>query len=155
MPQQLPHSPKLISPLCYGNTGVFSSEGTAKNSLSLARLQTRSLKHTPSGILLPACTSVCKHIPLAADPRPSCCHSNQSPSPWLRLPPSHGSTQARDLQVTSSSFFSLFLTLSLLWILFDCCSRSTCLKPVHPFSLRSSSERELKFCHDLLTLLSF
>lgn len=23
MPQQLPHSPKLISPLCYGNTGVF------------------------------------------------------------------------------------------------------------------------------------
>ncbi len=23
MPQQLPHRPKLISPLCYGNTGVF------------------------------------------------------------------------------------------------------------------------------------
>lgn len=97
VPQQLPHRPKLISPLCYGNTGVFSSEGTAKNSLSrpLARLQTHSLKHTPSGILLPACTSVCKHIPLAADPRPSCCHSNQSPSPWRRLPPSHGSAQAR------------------------------------------------------------
>ncbi len=82
--------------------GFFSSEGTTKNILSL--FQTRSLKHTPSRILLPACTSVCKHIPLAADPRPSCYHGNRSPSPWRLLPPPHGSAQAKDLQVTSPGF---------------------------------------------------
>ncbi len=104
--------------------GFFSSEGTTKNVLSL--FQTRSLKHTPSRIFLPACTSVCKHIPLAADPRPSCYHGNQSPSPWRLLPPPHGSAQAKDLQVTSPSFsfllcfsftfcsFFLFLSLNLL-----------------------------------------
>lgn len=112
MPQQVPHSPKLISPLCYGNTGVFQLWRDTKNVLSL--FQTHSLKHTPSRILLPACTSVCKHIPLATDPRPSCYHGNRSPSPWRLLPPPHGSAQAKDLQVTSPAF-SFLLSFSFIF----------------------------------------
>lgn len=69
-----------FSSLLWQHRGFSALKGPLR-TLSLSLFQTHSLKHTPSRILLPACTSVCKHIPLAADPRPSCYYGNQSPSP--------------------------------------------------------------------------
>ncbi len=134
--------------------GFFSSEGTTKNVLSL--FQTRSLKHTPSRIFLPACTSVCKHIPLAADPRPSCYHGNQSPSPWRLLPPPHGSAQAKDLQVTSPGF-SFLLCFSFTFCSFFLFLSLNLLHPPHLYSVLLPYVSLLLFlsCHIYLKVTRF